>query len=90
MITLDTTAQNVYDNQTTKNSSGYPHPLYCGFFVLAPLVAPTHINLFTSYDGSREPNTTPLFPLGEYAPPSRIGSCSPSPYAYLAKCDLSN
>ncbi len=52
MRQLDTITQIVYDNGTTTNSSGYPHPLSCVFFM------PCAYHLYV-YDGSREPNTIP-------------------------------
>lgn len=48
-----------YDDGTTTPSSGYPHPSFCGFFT--PCVCACQANTSpSSYDGSREPNTTPL------------------------------
>lgn len=48
---LDTTAQKVYDNGTTKSTSGYPHPLSCGIFMPTTFVVPTRIKPHTSMTG---------------------------------------
>lgn len=52
----------VYDNRTTTSTSGYPHPLLCGFFMLCQFLAVLSIIYTPPYDGSREPNTIP--PVG--------------------------
>lgn len=54
---LDIVIRMGYDDGTTTSSSGYPHPSFCGFFV--PCACQASISQ-SSYDGSREPNTTPL------------------------------